>query len=254
MRAQHCRLKASPSPPSLELVPQPPPMVPSLFLSGPESQARVLPGDTALSIRARGVAFLERSTYIARRVSAGDFASNGGGSFPDDSQRGAGSNRSYSGFGAGPTAIPTMSLSSTNDRTVDPSRLCSSFYARFQEQDEALRLFGSSLPSLTPHDFSQTPVALPYSPPNDIDATGEEFYDVDGGWSPANSARTHTLIAGHATVLAASMQLHSILSETHPESHQKVLEDAMRTAELARATADMDPRSFLLTSTVRPDD
>lgn len=59
---------------------QPPvlaPMVICLFLPGPDSAARVMVGDSGLSVRSRATAFLERSTTMARRVIAGDYAING---------------------------------------------------------------------------------------------------------------------------------------------------------------------------------
>lgn len=139
-------------------------------------------------------------------------------------------------------------------KIVDPERLNPDFYARFRELDVALQTFGNTLPPLTPEDLSDVvdpTYTSSLTPENDIDMSGEEFYDSEEGWCPRRSARTHTILTAHSLTLAASMQLHSILSETRPESHQRVLEDAMRTAEFSRITNDVDPRNFQLTATVR---
>lgn len=223
-------------------------MVICLFLPGPDSAARVMVGDSGLSVRSRATAFLERSTTMARRVIAGDYAINGKDCFINDGEQYGLSTASYG------TRITGGPPTYDDEKIVDPERLNATFHTRFHELDAALQTFSNSLPVLTPEDLSEVvnPTYLAsLTPENDIDMTGEELYDLAGGWCPRRSARTHTIITGHSLALAASMQLHFLLSETRPESHRRVLEDAMRTAELSRITNDVDPRNFQLTATVR---
>lgn len=223
-------------------------MVHCLFVLGPESAARVMPGDNALSIRSRATALLERSTSMARRVSAGDYAIDGNDCYVHDDEQCGLETASYG------TRITGGPPASGDEKIVDPERLNASFHTRFHELDTALQRFRSSLPTLTAEDLSEVvnPTYLAsLTPENDIDMTGEELYDVERGWCPRRSARTHTIITGHSLTLAASMQLHSLLADKNPESHHRVLQDAMRTAELSRLTNDVDPRNFQLTATVR---
>lgn len=222
-------------------------MVVCLFLPGPDSAARVMAGDSGLSIRSRATVFLERSTSMARRVTAGDYAIDGNDCFINDGEQ----YELPTSYGTRITGGPP---SSSNEKIVDPERLNANFYTRFNELDAALQMFSNSLPELTPEDVSEVANPMHLSsltPENDIDMTGEELYGAEGEWCPRRSARTHTIITGHSLTLAASMQLHSLFSETRPESHRRVLEDAMRTAELSRITNDVDPRNFQLTATVR---
>lgn len=237
----------------------PTPMLPSLFCSGPRSQARVLPGDTAISIRAKAAAFLERATYLARRTGAGDFTLTGGQGCQDTFSHAFGDHgypcaadlTAASGECAAALGAPTHI---TYVGAAGKSQLCDLFYVRFAQFDEALRTFQSSIPPLTPEDLSTTPL-----PPaaaksyiarvhHDIDTSGEDSMEV--GWCPAQSPRTHTLISGHAMSLAASVQLHSILCETSPDSHKRMLDSALRIAELSRVTIEVDPRCFQLLTVV----
>lgn len=237
----------------------PTPMLPSLFCSGPRSQARVLPGDTAISIRTKAAAFLERATYLARRTGAGDFTLTGGQGCQDTFSHAFGDHgypcaadlTAASGECAAALGAPTHI---TYVGAAGKSQLCDLFYVRFAQFDEALQTFQSSIPPLTPEDLSTTPL-----PPaaaksyiarvqHDIDTSGEDSMEV--GWCPAQSPRTHTLISGHAMSLAASVQLHSILCETSPDSHKRMLDSALRIAELSRVTIEVDPRCFQLLTVV----
>ena len=219
--------------------PYPMPTLPSLFGPGPASQARVLPGDTALSIRAKAMAFLERATYIARRTSAGDFTG----------KRGCQEIFAHTFGDQGAANCPSKHRSTSPELlapvgAADTSRLCDLFYVRFAQFDEALRTFQASLPPLTPEDLSTTPlppaVAKAYIARNDIDTSGEDFMGAD--WCPAQSPRTHTLICGHVLSLGASIQLHAILCETNSTSHARMLDCALQIVELSRLTLDVDPR------------
>jgi hypothetical protein len=242
-----------------DIISHPTPMLPSLFSSGPRSPARVLPGDTAISIRAKAAAFLERATYLARRTGAGDFTLTGRQSCQDTFSHAFGDHgypcaaglTAASGEAAAVLGAPTHI---TYVGAAGKSQLCDLFYVRFAQFDEALRTFQSSIPPLTPEDLSTTPlpptVAKSYIArvQHDIDTSGED--SMEAGWCPAQSPRTHTLISGHAMSLAASVQLHSILSETSPDSHKCMLDSALRIAELSRVTIEVDPRCFQLLTVV----
>lgn len=242
----------------IALLPHPTPMLPSLFYPGSASQARVLPGDSALSIRAKAVAILERSTYMARRTGAGDFTLTGKGNcqetfahaFGDHGYPcGAGLTALSNGYGM---AVETPTHLLTHMGAAYTSQLCDLFYVRFAQLDEAIQTFQASLPPLTPEDLSNTPLppalASAYIARSDIDTSGEDFMEV--GWCPAQSPRTHTLICGHAMSLAASVQLHAMLCETNSESHARMLECALQMTELSRMTLDVDPRCFPLMTIV----
>lgn len=244
------------------------PMMASLFSPcSTSSNASFFPGDTALSIRSKGVALLEHSTYMARRAAAGDFSVSG----PSSACAGS--------FSMAPVASPLWDGTVFSEGCIPQPgietpahclqhtgidvRLCDEFYKRFNTLDAALQRFLASLPPLRQEDLSSVPSSWQSSERlTDIDTSGEDYLpsmqmqtaDPNlnaalaslglAAWSPAHSARTHTLITGHSLALASTVQLHAILCETSPASHVRMLEGAMRTAELTRLTLDLDVQCF----------
>ncbi|KAF8306769.1 hypothetical protein DL93DRAFT_2088462 [Clavulina sp. PMI_390] len=215
----------------------------SLFsTTGKYTAARVIAGDTSLSLRTKGMAFLERATYLAVRTSAGDFSSH---------------SPSNSATADGP-AIPGNEMmrppASIGDcAPIDTSRLRNDFFQKFNDLDLALNTFHESLPPLRPEDFSTEVSTGPKVGADcgcDIDSSEEEFYDMEGGWAPIRSARTHSLVATNLLVLGATIQLHSILSESRPESHEAMLRAAMRVCELTAIISQQNPRNIILGGTL----